>query len=1115
MTIKVGNHNLITGGKDPFLPNLLDSINSAIKIDITVAFVRTTGLNLIYSALEDALRRKQPVELRLLTGDYLNVTEPHALRQLMLLQEHGAKIKIYETSPNKSFHMKAYVFVYKVNNGIDIGCAYVGSSNISKMALIDGLEWNLRVESTENPKRFSEIQNKFDGLYNDVQAITLDHQWIDHYQTRYTQNQVTKKLEIEVATNEPAPLPSPNHIQLEALDALTDTREQDFRRGLVVLATGMGKTWLSAFDAKSINAKRVLFVAHRIEILEQAERTYLKLFPDAKIGLYTGEQQELNVDMIFAMVQTLGKTKHLEKFAADYFDYVVVDEFHHAAARTYKKLLAHFKPRFLLGLTATPERTDQVDILHLCDDNLVFTRDLFDGVNTKPQLLCPFHYYGIADNEVDYQEVPWRNGRFDPDALVNQLATLARARHAFRKWNELKQTRTLAFCVSRSHADFMADYFNKKGIVSVSVHSGSEVRRNEALKHLTENRIDVIFSVDLFNEGVDIPPVDTVLMLRPTESKILFLQQLGRGLRLSLETDKTHLVIVDFIGNHISFFKKPEALFHIEPNNASRRKFIEEVENNNLQLPNACFVNYDIKSIDFMRELIKTRIDSQLDIYRGLRDSLDRRPTLSEFYMGGGSIPTIRSEHDQWLMLVQEEGDLVGPENEVFSKHKQYFKELETTKMTKSFKMILLEAFLELDGFTSVVNLRELAEKSFEVLQRKRQLLDDLPEQFRNISTLDQKMFRRWLTYWQSNPIAAWTAKGRSNNQSLFTIKEEKFEFNYPVSTNYAEELIVLTQELINYRLLQYESRLSSIQTKPDEPLQKQKTSSQSVPFFSDLKIACGYFRTSMHDSENIEYRSLPLSYGYLDPAKHFIALAKGDSMNGGKNPINDGDYLLLELITSDSAGSISNQTLAIETQDQGGDDQYLLRDIKKRPDGGYDLIAKNPDYPVFQANDEMRTFARLKSVITPLEMALHQSFMREDVPPLFGHEFNPGAWQSGHVCVKGSEDQYLFVTLNKQGKIQEHKYHDYFINQNDFHWQSQNSASPKQGKGKRIIDHESNGSDVYLFVRKNKLKDKKAAPFIYCGKLRYKKHDSEKPMNVEWTLITPLTKELFEYFTL
>lgn len=226
----------------------------------------------------------------------------------------------------------------------------------------------------------------------------------------------------------------------------------------------------------------------------------------------------------------MGKTHHLNKFPVDHFDYIVVDEFHHASAPTYRQLLKHFRPLFLLGLTATPKQTDQADILALCDDNLVYRRDMFDGINSG--LLSPFSYYGIANQEVDYQSIPWRNGKFDPEQLESKLATTARAKHALKCWKALKQSRTLAFCISKKHADYMADYFRNQGYQAVSVHSDSEVRRNDALSKLERAELDIIFSVDLFNEGVDLPAIDTVLMLRPTESKLFFYSNWGEGLEL-------------------------------------------------------------------------------------------------------------------------------------------------------------------------------------------------------------------------------------------------------------------------------------------------------------------------------------------------------------------------------------------------------------------------------------------------------------------------------------------------------------------------------------------------------------------------------------------------------
>jgi superfamily II DNA or RNA helicase len=235
-----------------------------------------------------------------------------------------------------------------------------------------------------------------------------------------------------------------------------------------------------------------------------------------------GRSRDADVDILCASVQTLARAEHLEKFSPQHFDYIVVDEFHHASATTYRRLLAYFAPSFLLGLTATPDRTDQSDILSLCDDNLVYSCHLFDGITAG--LLSPFHYYGILDESVDYREVPWRNGRFDPEILSNKLATVGRARHVLRQWRQRSQRRTLAFCASIKHAEFMVQQFVREGIACAAVFVGSSLGRAQALEQLSSGKLMVLFTVDLFNEGIDLPSIDTVMMLRPTESKILFLQ---------------------------------------------------------------------------------------------------------------------------------------------------------------------------------------------------------------------------------------------------------------------------------------------------------------------------------------------------------------------------------------------------------------------------------------------------------------------------------------------------------------------------------------------------------------------------------------------------------------
>lgn len=357
------------------------------------------------------------------------------------------------------------------------------------------------------------------------------------------------EAEIEVGSQQETQrdTPTPRPIQVEALAALEQTRSAGHRAGLVVMATGLGKTWLAAFDSDRPEFPRVLFVAHREEILTQARDVFRHVRPEARLGFFTSREKISDADVVFATVQTLHR--HLGSFAAGSFDYIVVDEFHHASARSYRKVIDHFEPRFLLGLTATPERLDGADLLALCGDNLVFRRDLVDGVERRE--LVPFRYWGVADT-VDFAPIPWRNGRFDPASLDAAVATEERAEAAHREWAARSVERTLAFCCSIRHAEYMAGHFRSLGVAAVALHSQSETGlRARVVDQLERGDLAVLFTVDLFNEGVDLPTLDTVLMLRPTESPVVFLQQLGRGLRIA--EGKEHLDVVDFVGNHRAF----------------------------------------------------------------------------------------------------------------------------------------------------------------------------------------------------------------------------------------------------------------------------------------------------------------------------------------------------------------------------------------------------------------------------------------------------------------------------------------------------------------------------------------------------------------------------------
>lgn len=1097
--------HLTVGGSDPFLPGLLQAINHATSISIAAAFIRQTGLNLIFAALEDALLRGAKV--RILTGDYMGITEPRALRHLMLLQSRGAGVKVFETKASQSFHMKAYIFLENATPDALDGCAFVGSSNISKSALQDGLEWNINVDLKTEPAKFNSVLLKYEELYTEPRCVLLSHNWIDDYEKRIPKT-TNLKLVADTDNEDFEPKPEPNIIQQQALTALHRTRLEGYQRGLVVMATGTGKTWLAAFDSINLNAKRILFVAHREEILDQAEKTFINMHPNARIGRYAGNTKQIDVDLLFASIQTLGKQLHLKLFSPSQFDYIVIDEFHHAAASSYQKLLSYFTPKFMLGLTATPERTDQSDILSLCDDNLVFDFGLFDGIESE--ILCPFKYQGIADI-VDYTEISWRNGKFDPEQLENKLATISRANHNLKHWKIHSLSRTLAFCVSTKHADFMANYFSKHGISAVSVHSKSKIPRNVALSELRAGNIEIIFSVDLFNEGVDLPSIDTVMMLRPTDSKIVFLQQLGRGLRKSTNTQKEYLVILDFIGNHISFFRKVDALIKFGVTNESRKKFISDVKAERLTLPKGCFVNIELSAINILQQLILTNINKQVDIYIGLRESFGRRPTLSEFYHAGGAVDTIRKEHGSWFVFVERQQDLVKEEVNILRAFNSFLSEVEITALTKSFKLVLLEAFLELDGLHQPVELKTLALRSLEVLKRHRPLLQDLPDNFYQALIVNSLDDVKWANYWQKNPVNAWVGGNKNTAHAYFKLNEGKLAINFTVHDELQLAFADMLQELVNYRFLQYENRLATRAVdsggSPSNVIELNTSPKQSIPFFADLKIACGHFKSSEH--EEAEMIELPEDYGHLDPDKHFVARASGNSMNGGKNPIKHGDLLLLERISPEHAASISGKTIAIERFDVTGEDQYLLRNVKKTGDQQYQLIPQNPDYDPIEAIGEMHTLAFLKDIVDPTDIYIHKELMRQEIPTLFGLEFNKGSWEAGHIKPKHSDEQFLLVTLNKQGKADEHQYHDYFVDQTTFHWQSQAKTTMNSIKGKALQHH----SDVHLFVRKNKLTASKASPFYYLGKVDYQMHQGEAPMNITWKLQTPIPNQLLGHF--
>lgn len=778
------NRALIAGGEDALIRHLLPHIDKARAVDLAVSFVLESGARLLQPHLQEMLNRSG--RLRLVTSDYLDVTDPTTLRRLMDM-EGDADLRVFEAA-KVGFHPKSWVFHLEDQSGV----AIVGSSNLSETALRTGVEWNYRVCSPESGEGWQDVLDGFETLIQRPEVRPLDHDWIDQYERRRAKTPPPTARLIDLAPEPEAPPPTPHAVQVEALEALEETRFKGFTAGLVVLATGLGKTWLSAFDTNRPQFKRVLFVAHREEILSQAMETYRRCRPKARFGRYTGAQKDLDADVLFASIQTLGRAAHLRQFSPDAFDYIVVDEFHHAAARTYRGLIEYFTPKFLLGLTATPDRMDGSDLLGLCQENLVYRCDFLEGIEQR--LLSGFRYMGVPD-DVNYAQIPWRGSGFDETALTQALATQARAQNALEQHRLHGGQRTLGFCCSQRHADFMADFFEKNGLRAVSVHAGaSSAPRASSLERLESGELDAVFSVDMFNEGVDVPNIDTVLMLRPTESTVIWMQQFGRGLRRS--EGKERLNVIDYIGNHRVFLTKARALLHCSDGDRALALRLEEVRRGEIKWPEGCEVTYDLKALDLLASLLKSsaRGDALEAYYLDFRERTGGRPKALDIFHAGFNPRT--TGHGGWLGFVGHQGDLSAAEQQVVERHRGLLDALATTQLTRSYKMLLVRAMQRAGAFPGSIGIDDLAEGIAQLAQRNPTLRRDISANLANKLEL-----RRMI---EKGPIDAWVEGRGSSGRRYFTYEDGVFATIFDAVGVQRQRFNDLVEEIVDWRLADY-----------------------------------------------------------------------------------------------------------------------------------------------------------------------------------------------------------------------------------------------------------------------------------------------------------------------
>ncbi len=1032
---------LLTGDSDPLLPHLVAGLAWCRDVDMVVSFVMESGVLKLLPHFGDLLARGG--RLRLLTGDYMDVTDPDALLHLLDLQGN-VQLRVFETASieggaSQAFHPKSYLFQRPDGQG----SAFVGSSNLSASALTNGIEWNYRVVSSSDSAGFGEVCNSFERLFRGPRTQPLTAEWVEAYRTRRAAKHLIR-VPSDETIEEVLQVPEPNEIQRDALAALEATRANGNKTGLVVLATGLGKTWLAAFDSAKPAFPRVLFVAHREEILAQALDTYRRIRPSARLGRYAGQERDATAEVLFASIQTLSRREHIERFARDAFDYIVIDEFHHAAATSYRRLIEYFEPAFLLGLTATPERTDGGDLLTLCQQNLVYRCDVVEGV--RRNLLSPFRYFGVPDN-VDYANIPWRNSHFDEEALTTAVATQARAENAFEQLKSRGGNRTLAFCVSMRHANFMASFFQARGVRAVAVHSGVDsAPRAASLERLAAGDLDVVCAVDMFNEGVDLPTLDTVMMLRPTESKILWLQQFGRGLRRVEGKDR--LTVIDYIGNHRVFLLKPQTLFGLPSGDGHVLNLLERLKDGTQELPPGCEVTYDLEAVDILRGLLRrTTGDAFARFYGDFKGIHGTRPTAPEAYQEGYNPRSVRKSAGSWLGFLSSQNDLDGAEATAFESHRAFLEALDTTEMTKSYKMLVLLAMLNADRLPGSISVDDLADEVARVAGRTTRAAADLGERLKDKRALIKLL--------EGNPIAAWTEGRGTGDVAYFKYRDRTFSTVFDVAPACREGFQQLVREIADWRLAEY----------------------------LDRAVASGAWLLKVSHANGRPVISLPEE-------------SRSELPN---------DWTLVTCGNERLEANFVKAAIDVARR-EGGDANELPRVLR----GWFGADAGAPGTR-HEVKLENRAGKWVLTPVGAVAGALQRwrAYSREQIPPLFGFEFSTAVWNVGFV--NRDKHMFLLTTLDKSGHASDFQYADHFLSSTEFQWQSQNRTAQEDRQGQNIRHHVGRGTAVHLFVRsQKKTGDGRSAPFVYCGDVDFERWEGNKPITVVWTLREPVPERLW-----
>lgn len=755
-------HKLLSNKNEKIISSLRRELEECDEFIISVAFITESGVTMILEQLKSLNERG--IKGKILTGDYLTFTQPKALKKLMEFEN----IDIRLVSEEK-FHAKGYFFRKK-----DIWTMIIGSSNLTQTALTTNFEWNLKINSLKDGRIAKNILDNFYNIFDNIPKLTEER--LKEYEENYL---MYKSFNKKIKTQEKKLIEKeikPNIMQIQALKNLESLRSYA-KRGLLISATGTGKTYLSGFDVKNAKAERVLFIAHRKTILSKAKETFETIIKDKKMGIYGGNKGE--EEYLFAMIQTMSKKEHLEKFPKDYFDYIIIDEVHHGGAKSYQSLINYFTPKFMLGMTATPERGDNFDIYELFHHNIAYEIRLHDAL--REELLCPFHYFGISDIEIDGELITEKTAvkKLTADERVNHI--VEKSRFYGCSGDKLHG---LIFVSRVEEAIELTEKMKSRGIrCEVLTGEDRDSKREKIISDLEEGKIEYIITVDIFNEGVDIPCINQVILLRPTESSIVYIQQLGRGLRKY--EGKEYVVILDFIGNYEKNFLIPVA---VSQDNGYDKEYMKRfIMNGTDMIPGQSSIIFEeIVKERIFENINKNNFSTKKNIERDfnlLEKQLGRIPMLYDFFYHNMIDPSVilkyKKTYDEILRIIRPKIDFgkISPTENNYLRYISSF----LTPAKRVHEMIILSLILK----NKKIDIEDIEK----ILKDRYNLIDQKENIENSLKHLAKEIFISLSTAKEFYPLI--------ENYGDYYICCEEFEKSYK-ENSYFKSLI---DDLIKYNL--------------------------------------------------------------------------------------------------------------------------------------------------------------------------------------------------------------------------------------------------------------------------------------------------------------------------